>query len=271
MQTNIPTAMFEQMIQSKSPSATIVTLLNEAEEQYSPTRKNLRQKRIYPFWKVCSICGKPYPTFNHTQALRNKVCSNECMRQAMAVPRPQTRIPAAQRKMTLIHCAVCGKEKWVPNAWIRRIKTPTCSKKCNGVLRGQEWKKHAHKGRQSWTADSKASYKEKMTGAKNPAWKGGITYFKQHGNYTGIKYVRCPEEYLAMARKDGYVMEHRLIMAKSLKRCLSRIECVHHINHDTADNRIENLMLFKSNQEHKTYEGQERHLLQSNTAKLFGP
>jgi hypothetical protein len=40
----------------------------------------------------------------------------------------------------------------------------------------------------------------------NPAWKGGVTYFKTHGNYIGVKYVRCPEEYLVMARKDGYVM-----------------------------------------------------------------
>jgi len=48
-----------------------------------------------------------------------------------------------------------------------------------------------------------------MKGDKNPAWKDGITYFKTHGNYTGVKYIRCPDEYISMARKDGYVMEHR--------------------------------------------------------------
>ena len=57
-----------------------------------------------------------------------------------------------------------------------------------------------------------------------------------------------------MARKDGYVMEHRLLVAMTIGRSLSRRECVHHINHDATDNRIENLMLFATNADHKRYE-----------------
>jgi hypothetical protein len=116
--------------------------------------------------------------------------------------------------------------------------------------------KHAHKGRAAWTEASKASYREKMTGPNNPAWKGGLTYFKRKGKYAdqSIKYVRCPEAFRAMARKDGYVMEHRLMVAKALGRPLLRSECVHHINHDATDNRLENLMLFASNDDHKRFE-----------------
>jgi len=98
------------------------------------------------------------------------------------------------------------------------------------------------------------AFREKMSGPSNPAWKGGVTYFRKHGNYAPIKYVRCPEEFLAMARKDGYVMEHRLLVAQAMGRCLKRSEVVHHKNHDPQDNRVENLQLFASNQAHKLYE-----------------
>ena len=91
-------------------------------------------------------------------------------------------------------------------------------------------------------------------GPGNPAWKGGVTYWRKHGNYKPIKYVRCPPEFLPMARKDGYIMEHRLIMATHMGRFLLRTEVVHHINHDPHDNRIENLELFSSHAGHKREE-----------------
>lgn len=57
-----------------------------------------------------------------------------------------------------------------------------------------------------------------------------------------------------MARRDGYVMEHRLLVARELGRPLLRTEVVHHINHNAEDNRLENLMLFANNRAHKLYE-----------------
>lgn len=98
----------------------------------------------------------------------------------------------------------------------------------------------------------------KLQGANNPAWKGGVTFKRDKGNYIGPKYVRCPPEFLPMARTDGYVMEHRLVMARSLGRCLIRTEVVHHIDHDTRNNALSNLVLFVSNREHKLYEASVR-------------
>ena len=104
--------------------------------------------------------------------------------------------------------------------------------------------------------ERKQIQREQMTGSKNRAWKGGVTYIKRKGNYANqsIKYVRCPKEFLLMARKDGYVMYHRLAIAQEIKRNLLRTEVVHHINHNAEDCRLENLMLFKTNQDHKKYE-----------------
>jgi len=93
-----------------------------------------------------------------------------------------------------------------------------------------------------------------MTGERNPAWKGGVTYRRRKGSYANVKYVRAPEWALPMARKDGYVMEHRLIVATMAGRPLTRTEVVHHLDHDPTNNAPSNLELWPSNGSHKAAE-----------------
>ena len=252
MTTMIPPTVFNQILQTKSSPEATAALLNEAENTYSDKPKHWNAKRQYPFWKPCQVCGEPFQCMTKEQATRNKTCSQDCAN--ILIARAASGENVARQKRVYLTCPVCGKAFWRHKACAERTAKPTCSRKCNGSLRGAEWKRHAHKGHAAWTPESKTALVERMTGASNPAWKGGVTYWRKHGNYAPIKYVRCPVEYSAMARKDNYVMEHRLIVAQHLGRTLKRSEVVHHINHDPTDNRSENLMLFASNTAHKKHE-----------------
>lgn len=67
------------------------------------------------------------------------------------------------------------------------------------------------------------------------------------GGYRAV-YVPQDDPLRVMAWKNGYALEHRLVMARHLGRPLTRWETVHHKdNVDTADNRIENLQLRQGN------------------------
>lgn len=155
-----------------------------------------------------------------------------------------------------VSCFTCGKEIIKYKCHVKRVKNNFCSCHCNGIARGKEWAKHGYKGNGKRSLASVERLRLRMTGDKNPSWKGGVTYRNRHGNYANqrIKYVKCPQQFSSMARKDGYVMEHRLLVAQIIGRPLTRKESVHHINHNAEDNRPENLMLFKTNKDHKLYE-----------------
>jgi hypothetical protein len=222
----------------------------------------LNAKRVYPYWKMCPYCGSPFSVMDSDEYHKKTHCCQWCATETSRWKRRGFRGsqshpyvgPLKPRKGSIIVCPVCGTEKFKPASWLKSIKIPTCSRRCNGMLRIKTLIPHSHKGHLGWTPEGIARIRASMTGPNNPSWKGGVTYFRKKGNYKPIKYVRCPPVFHAMARKDGYVMEHRLMVAQEIGRPLLRVEVVHHEDHNPQNNVLTNFLLFASNRAHKLYE-----------------
>lgn len=109
-------------------------------------------------------------------------------------------------------CTDCGKERWIE---LRR-------------------------GKPKYILCGSCSTRKSQMGEKNNRWNGGR--FVSPASYIKVR-VYPNDFFYPMVNNIGYVLEHRLIMAKHLGRNLHRWELVHHKNHVRHDNQIENLQL----------------------------
>ena len=117
-------------------------------------------------------------------------------------------------------CLICGKE-FQRTPYHKRVRggAKFCSKKCMNISKI---------GKKSW-------------------------------NYVGFKktkrgyiYKRCMKDHPNIS-KDGYIMEHRLVVEENIGRYVKKGEQIHHVNEKKDDNRIENLMLFPSAKRHTEF------------------
>lgn len=174
-------------------------------------------RRRLPAQKTCTVCGAIWTPKDRYQAARGKTCGPKC---AAAL---QSRSRKGRFRRPRVPCATCGKPciQRPPSKQKKRISSVSyCSRRCWGRTRGDHLRSISASGLSAITPDSRKRAADAIRGPKNPAWRGGATYRKSHGNYSGAKYIRCPQSLLPMARRDGYVMEHRAIIAMAAGRIL---------------------------------------------------
>lgn len=70
-------------------------------------------------------------------------------------------------------------------------------------------------------------------------------------NTQGYRTIHLPEH--PNSNKAGYIAEHRLVVEKFIGRYLTKEEVVHHIDENKQNNKIENLMIFKSARDHAAW------------------
>lgn len=105
-----------------------------------------------------------------------------------------------------------------------------CSYSCNNKMKPGTFRK-GHNG---------------LKGEAHGNWKGGVIR-----NSCGYIWVYSPSHPFKDIR--GYVLQHRLIVEKRIKRYLAPTEVVHHINRKRSDNRSLNLRLYKNQSNHMKY------------------
>ena len=132
------------------------------------------------------------------------------------------------------------------------------------------------KSRTSFTQKGMESFVEKQRKLKRPhkvlseetkakislARKGKVLKPSRFGGHTkkrGDGYIAVYVPDHPYANKEGYVMEHRLVMEEHIGRYLEKGEEVHHINKKRDDNRLENLTLLST----------EEHLIVSGDLELY--
>lgn len=86
----------------------------------------------------------------------------------------------------------------------------------------------------------------------NGSWKGGERLTKD--GYRELLVLDHPfakgRRKRGVLRREGYMLEHRLVMEHLLGRYLLPTEVVHHIDKNRLNNSPDNLELFSSNAEH---------------------
>jgi hypothetical protein len=163
-------------------------------------------------WHACVDCGKE----RWVQLVKDKPVALSCLACGY-----KKRKRTNREKVKRI-CSYCSREFEAPQWLIEKGKANFCSKICVGKY---------YAGRLSRT------------------WRGGR--YQDKRGYIQVR-IEPDDFFYSMAKKSNrkcrYILEHRLVVAKALGRCLQPWEIVHHKNGIKEDNRYpDNLELTIAN------------------------
>jgi hypothetical protein len=180
------------------------------------------------FTHTCKACGNSFQSERSASVYCTMKCSS-----------------AAKIKGSLVKCAVCEKPFWrFPSTG----KT-YCSKSCMMTARNLTDKNPSF--HRDISGEKNPMFGRRRVGADNPMfgrrgdkcsrWKGGRR--KRPDGY--IRVIAPPGHPRPSESKNGvsYILEHRLVVERTLGRYLTEDEVVHHIDGNPSNNAAENLLV----------------------------
>ncbi|MFA6358854.1 MAG: HNH endonuclease signature motif containing protein [Candidatus Omnitrophota bacterium] len=201
--------------------------------------------------KPCVHCGKVIQGMPSFVRIR-KYCSQKCC--------ADSRRAIKKKEWVKITCQVCGKEFEVTPAWFKNGRRKYCSRKCHG--RAPQKRRMGPHADQTIRVMSELA-KGKHLREKSSQWKGG-----KYLDGAGYRHVivsalsKTVQNLVApMTMSNGYLLEHRLVMALKLNRPLEKNEVVHHLNGIKNDNQPENLFLSNRKEHSISHRELERELI----------